>query len=280
MRIDAHQHFWVRERGDYDWISPEMKPIYRDFLPEDLLPELERNGFDKSIVVQAAPTVRDTEFMLELSERTDRIAGVVGWLDLQSPGYKKDYERFRKHRAFVGIRLMIQEMPDAREALQPAIVEALRFLASEDLPVDLLMRSHQLPETLELLKAIPGLRGVIDHIAKPDIAHDQWEPWRTQMEEIASQGNIYCKLSGMVTEADPQRLEPDVFARYVRHIASVFGTERIMFGSDWPVCLLAAGYDEVVRIVEETLPEVSDPAVRANIFGLNAARFYKLEHLL
>ncbi|UUZ93775.1 amidohydrolase family protein [Paenibacillus sp. P25] len=278
--MDAHQHFWQRERGDYDWISPEMKAIYRDFGPEDLVPHLDRNHIDKTIVVQAAPTLRDTEFMLELSGKSDRIAGVVGWLDLTSPDFKEQYRTFRRHPAFVGIRVMIQEMVDAREVLQPDVLEALRFLASEDLPVDLLLRSNQLPETLESLKAVPGLRGVIDHIAKPVIAEGQWEPWRSQMEEAASHPNIYCKLSGMVTEADHKQWKPVHFFRYVRHIVQVFGTERVLFGDDWPVCLLAADYDQVVSLLEEALPEGLDETARANIFGLNAVRFYKLEHLL
>lgn len=279
MRIDAHQHFWQLSRGDYGWISPEMKAIYRDFGPDDLAPLLDRNGIDQSIVVQAAPTTGDTAFMLELANRSDRIAGVVGWIDLERPDYREQYAAYRQHPAFAGIRLMIQEMEDAREALRPAVLEALRFFAAEGLPIDLLVRSHQLPALLELLEAVPGLRGVIDHIAKPRIDQDEWEPWASRMKQAASHPNIYCKLSGIVTEAAPHQLEPDTFVRYVRHIVEAFGAERVMFGSDWPVCLLAADYDNVVATLEATLPAL-EPAQREQLFGGNAIRFYKLENRL
>ncbi|MCR8635120.1 amidohydrolase family protein [Paenibacillus radicis (ex Xue et al. 2023)] len=279
MRVDAHQHFWKLERGDYGWISPDMKAIYKDFGPADLADHLDKNGLDKSIVVQAAPTLQDTEFMLELAEHNESIAGVVGWLDLHSPNYREQYQLFKQHPSFAGIRVMIQAMEDADEVLQPSIVEALRYFAEEGFPVDLLMLSHQLPSVLKLLKAVPNLHGVIDHIAKPQIMEGQWEPWATQMVEIASYRNIYCKLSGMVTEADHQHWKPEQITPYIQHIVRIFGTDRVMFGSDWPVCLLAASYDQVVEVLEQGLPEAISEQDKEALFGGNALRFYRLEHL-
>jgi L-fuconolactonase len=277
MKIDAHQHFWQLRRGDYGWISPDMKAIYRDFGPADLSEHLQKNGIHKSIVVQAAPTLKDTEFMLELAEGDESIAGVVGWLDLRSPDYREQYQAFKKHPSFVGIRVMIQEMEDADEVLQPAFVDALRFFAEEGLPVDLLMRSQQLPSVLKLLKVVPNLHAVIDHIAKPQIIEGQWEPWAAQMEEIASYPNIYCKLSGMVTEADHENWKAEQITPYIRHIVRIFGTGRVMFGSDWPVCLLAASYDEVVQILEQGLTEAINEQEKEALFGGNAVKFYRLE---
>ncbi|WP_181956710.1 amidohydrolase family protein [Paenibacillus piri] len=279
MRVDAHQHYWKLERGDYGWISPEMKAIYKDFGPADLLRHLTDNGIDKTIVVQAAPTLRDTEFMLELAASNESIAGIVGWLDLHSPNYLEQFQTFRKHPSFVGFRVMIQEMENADEVLEPEVIEALRHFAGIGFPVDLLMHSSQLPSVLKLLKAVPGLHAVIDHIAKPDIAAGQWQPWAEQMEEIASYPGIYCKLSGMVTEADHRAWQPEQLTPYIRHTLDLFGPERVMFGSDWPVCLLAASYDQVVRTLDEALPKTWGEREKAALFGGNALRFYKLEHL-
>ncbi|MDF2960805.1 MAG: amidohydrolase [Paenibacillus sp.] len=276
MRLDSHQHFWKLDRGDYDWISPDMKAIHRDFGPSDLADHLKRNGIDKTIVVQAAPTLQDTEFMLGLAGDNESIAGVVGWLDLDSPDYREQYLRFKQHPAFVGFRVMIQGMEDADEVLRPPVVEALRYFAGEGFPVDLLMRSNQLPSVLKLLEAVPNLHGVIDHIAKPQIAEGQWEPWASQMEEIAAYPSIYCKLSGMVTEADHRQWKPEHFTRYIQHIIRIFGKERVMFGSDWPVCLLAASYDQVIEVLEQALPESWSSRDKEALFGGNAMRFYRL----
>jgi L-fuconolactonase len=171
---------------------------------------------------------------------------------------------------------MIQGMEDADEVLRPPVVEALRYFAGEGFPVDLLMRSNQLPSVLKLLEAVPNLHGVIDHIAKPQIAEGQWEPWASQMEEIAAYPSIYCKLSGMVTEADHRQWKPEHFTRYIQHIIRIFGKERVMFGSDWPVCLLAASYDQVIEVLEQALPESWSSRDKEALFGGNAMRFYRL----
>ncbi len=276
MRIDAHQHYWSIARGDYGWITPALPALYRDFLPEHLKPSIDKHRLEGTIAVQAAPTLAETDYLLALAEREPSILGVVGWLDLHDPNHRDHYRRMASHPKFVGFRIMIQEMPDADRILEPAFVEALRSYADEDVPVDLLVRSEQLEHLARLLALVPNLRGVVDHLGKPAIADGRLEPWLSQMREIAGHPGISCKLSGMVTEADHAEWRYDQFEPYVRHAAELFGSERVLFGSDWPVCLLAASYDQVVEAIERNLPESWGGTDRARLYGLNAKEFYKL----
>ncbi|WP_349655198.1 amidohydrolase family protein [Paenibacillus konkukensis] len=276
LRIDAHQHYWKLDRGDYDWLSPETPVLYRDFLPAQLKEHLQAHGIDKSIVVQAAPTLAETEFMLSLCGQSRTIAGVVGWLDLEDPAFRDHYAAFKANPFFKGIRVMLQDI-DMEFAFRPAVLEALRFFEQERFPVDLLIKTHQLEDTRKLLKLLPDLHAVIDHIAKPVISAHETEPWTTHIAAIAAEHpNVYCKLSGMVTEADHRNWSEADFVPYVRHVVEHFGPERVMYGSDWPVCLLAAEYGEVYGLLESTLPEHLSEAEREQIFGLTAARFYRL----
>lgn len=276
IRIDAHQHYWAINRGDYDWITPELQTLYHDFLPEDLAPQLKAHHINGTIVVQAAPTIEETEYILELASKTDSILGVVGWLDLDDPSSLEQLERYDQHPKFVGFRLMIQSMPDPYAIVQPHMVRALQYCAEKDIPVDLLVVSHQLEALLRLLELVPNLRGVIDHIAKPNIKMGVMEPWSEQMKKLASYSRLYCKVSGMVTEADHEQWKVSDFTVYIQHILEIFGPNRVMFGSDWPVCLLAAQYDEVVDIVTQALPSAWGQSERDRLFGLNAQLFYKL----
>ncbi|MFC5529228.1 amidohydrolase family protein [Cohnella yongneupensis] len=277
MRVDAHQHYWKIDRGDYGWITPALPKLYRDFMPADLAEYLTKHGIEGTIAVQAAPTIEETDYLLELADRSESILGVVGWLDLFDPSHRRQYERFKQHPKFVGFRMMIQELPDASRILEPAFVEALRGYARDDVPVDLLLKSDQLDTLNRLLNEVPGLRGVIDHIAKPPIASGlQFEAWAEQMKRAASHPNIRCKLSGMVTEADHKSWKPEQFVRYIRHVLDLFGPDRVLFGSDWPVCLLAAEYDEVVNVLEQAIPQAWGVQERAALFGNNARSFYKL----
>lgn len=276
MRIDAHQHYWRIQRGDYGWITPEYPVLYRDYLPADLAPHLKAHQLDGTIMVQAAPTIAETEFILSLAERDDTILGVVGWLDLFDPAHREQYERFRRHPKFVGFRIMIQDMPDARRILEPAFVQALKGYADEGAAVDLLVRSSQLEPLVQLLEQVPYLRGVIDHIAKPRIRDREIEPWLGHMRTLARFPNLYCKLSGMVTEADHRNWKAEDFTVYIRHALDLFGPNRVLFGSDWPVCLLAAEYDEVVDVLTRALPEDWGEHERARLFGLNARNVYRI----
>ncbi|OMF32202.1 amidohydrolase [Paenibacillus sp. FSL H8-0548] len=276
MRLDSHQHYWSIERGDYGWITPDIPVLYRDFLPQHLEPLLNKHKLDGSIVVQAAATLAETDYLLRLSEGEDSILGVVAWLDLADPDYRSHYERFAQHPKFVGFRIMIQDMPDANAILELSFVEALTFFAEKGVPVDFLVVSHQLEPLVKLLDQVPTLRAVIDHIAKPLIKDGVLEPWKSQMSQIATYPNLYCKLSGMVTEADHSSWKPSDFQPYIEHVLDVFGTDRVMFGSDWPVSLLAATYDELVEVLEQALPKSWTEAERDRLFGLNAKEFYQL----
>lgn len=276
MRIDAHQHYWKIDRDDYGWITPKLPILYRDYLPEHLLPHLKAHQLDGTIVVQAAPTLAETDYILSLADSSETILGVVGWLDLNDKDHRTYYERFRKHPKFVGFRIMIQEMADASSILEPHFVKALQSYANDDIPIDLLVVSHQLESLVNLLDQVPGLRGVIDHIAKPRIADGIIEPWLNHMKEIAKHPNIYCKLSGMVTEADHQAWKPEHFTAYIGAILDLFGSKRVLFGSDWPVCLLAASYDQMVDVLQQALPDTWGPEEVERLFGENAKEFYKL----
>lgn len=276
MRLDAHQHYWSIERGDYGWITPDIPVLYRDFLPQHLEPLLNKHKLDGSIVVQAAATLEETDYLLGLSEGEDTILGVVAWLDLADANYRSHYERFAQHPKFVGFRIMIQDMPDANAILEPSFVEALTFFAEKGVPVDLLVVSHQLEPLVKLLDQVPDLHAVIDHIAKPRIKDGVLEPWKTQITQIAAHPNLYCKLSGMVTEADHGSWKPADFQPYIEHVLHVFGTDRVMFGSDWPVSLLAATYDELIDVLEQALPSTWTEVERERLFGLNAKEFYQL----
>ena len=274
MRIDAHQHFWRVERGDYGWLTPAQGVLYRDYMPEDLLPELRSFGISRCVAVQAAPTVAETEFLLDLAEKHDWIAGVVGWLDLDSDACLGDYERLRRCAKFVGVRPMIQDL-DVRWLLRPRVLRHLRALADDGFPVDLQARPRYLPVLKEVLTRVEGLRAVIDHAAKPFIAEGTLDPWREQMAELARFESLYCKLSGLITEGKQGAWTHADFAPYVRHVAAVFGVERVMFGSDWPVCLISGSYAQVWDVLRHALPELAADGAE-HVYGRSAAAFYRL----
>lgn len=276
MRIDAHQHYWKIDRNDYGWITPGLPELYRDFMPADLEPYLVKHELDASILVQAAPTIEETRFLLTIADQTPSVAGVVGWLDLFDADHRQHYDQFRRSPKFKGFRIMIQDMPDASRILEPAFVEALRGYADEEVPVDLLLVSEQMAFVAELLRKIPNLRGVIDHLAKPQIKQKTFEPWKSYMSEFAQHPGMYCKLSGLVTEGDHTAWSPDDFTPYIRTAIELFGPERVMFGSDWPVCLLAADYSEVIDLLQGSIPEEWGNPQIGRLFGANAKEFYKL----
>ncbi len=276
MRIDSHQHYWKPARGDYHWMTPPGTVLNRDYLPADLRPALERHKIRKTVLVQAAQTVAETEFLLELAASDDSIAGVVGWLDMEARDFPVQFERFRQNPRFIGLRPMLQDLEDDRWILRPAVVEALRHVAGADFPFEFLTYTRHLPYVLEVLDAVPGLRAVIDHVSKPEIRAGKLDPWRELIAAAARHPNLFCKLSGMVTEADHRRWRAADLRPYVEHAVACFGYDRVMFGSDWPVCLLAASYDQVIGALNENLAATLDQDKEKNLFGLNAARFYKL----
>ncbi|GLO75186.1 hydrolase [Phaeobacter italicus] len=276
MKIDAHQHFWALERGDYGWLTPELKPIYRDFLPDDLQPSLRRAGIEGTVLVQAAPTVAETEYLLSLAAENSFIKGVVGWVDFDAPDAAQEIAKLAGNPALVGLRPMIQDIDDPNWMLDENLAPAYQALQHYDLAFDALVLPRHLGQLLELLKRYPNMRSVIDHGAKPEIRDSAFSDWAADMAALAYGTNAYCKLSGLVTEAardwTTENLRP-----YVDHLLDTFGPQRLIWGSDWPVCTLASSYDRWVDTTETLLATQTD-ADRVAILGGNAANFYNLRN--
>eukprot|EP01037_Dinobryon_pediforme_P013495 gene13495-13609_t len=271
--IDSHQHFWEIDRGDYSWMGPHVQSLLRDFMPDDLRRDMKRAGITCTIVVQAAETEAETDFLLELAAETDFIAGVIGWLDMNAADFGQRLEHYTKNPFFLGIRPMLQDLPDDEFILRPQVLNNLRHMAAQNVPLDILTFTRHLPVVAKVLQQVPDLRAVVDHISKPEIALGKLDPWRDYIAEIANFPNISCKVSGMVTEAAPDwRLEN--FRPYIDHVAAHFGADRLMFGSDWPVCTLAASYAEVNNLARTLLGCHFGPDDMNKIFKSNVARFY------
>lgn len=277
MRIDAHQHFWKPERGDYGWLTPNLGVLYRDYLPVDLAGHLRAADIQKTVLVQAAATDAETDFLLSLADETDFIAGVVGWADMEDEGFPQRLERLARHPKFVGIRPMLQDLDDDAFISRPKVLESLKRIADSDVAFDILTFTRHLPHVLKALEATPGLRAVVDHLSKPPIVSGQMQPWADLMAQVADFENVYCKISGMVTEAQSGRWTPEDLAPYVAHVAGCFGPERIMFGSDWPVCLGEATYEEVAALALELVEPFVGTENLELFFGGNAEKFYKLD---
>ena len=273
-RIDAHQHFWTLARGDYGWLTPRMAAIYRDFGPADLKPMLDAARIDGTVLVQAAPTVAETEFMLDIADTTPFVKGVVGWVDFEAADAPLVIGRLAKHPAFVGLRPMIQDIEDDDWMLRADLAPAFEALQAEGLTFDALTLPRHLPNLRRLLERYPDMRVVIDHGSKPTIRDGAIGPWDADMAALARETRAYCKLSGLVTEAKAdwtvETLQP-----YVDHLLTVFGPNRLIWGSDWPVATLASSYDGWVVATERLLQGLSEND-RVAIWGGNAARTYNL----
>jgi len=276
MIVDSHHHFWRVARGDYHWM-PKTGVLPHDYLPDDLRPVLRRAGVDRTVIIQAAQTEAETAFLLDLAERTDFVAGVVGWLDFEDDRFAEKLDALRRRPKFVGLRPMLQDIADDAYILRPKIMANLHHVEALDLPFDILTFPRHLPHLLKALDQLPRLRGVVDHISKPPIAAGRLEGWAEDMKAVAAHENISCKLSGMVTEADMANWKPADLAPFVRHVFTAFGKDRVMFGSDWPVCLQAASYAEVLNALRWILDPLLDAEGMAKLLGGNAIGFYKLE---
>lgn len=275
MRIDGHQHFWSLQRDDYGWLTPDLLPLYRDFGPEDLQPLLDQAGVDHTVLVQAAATTDETRYLLGIAEHHSMIAGVVGWVDMDSPANAIEaLDEFRRHPSFVGVRPMIQDIEDPAWIDRPELEVVLEALVQSKVCFDALVRSEHLPYLLNCLTRHPELRVVIDHGAKPDIASGEWQPWADGISMIANQTSAYCKLSGLITEASDTQTYDDVM-RYLDHLLEVFGSKRLIWGSDWPVLNLAGDYKGWHDASTARLDALSEPD-QDDILGRNAIDFYNL----
>ncbi len=276
MRIDAHHHVWKLGKFDYSWMSG-LNVLLHDFGPEELRPLLNKIGIDRTVLVQTIASVDETRWFLELSRKNDFIAGVVGWVDLIDPSVGETLDELRKDPLLKGVRHVVHDEPDPNWLLRPEVHRGLGELGRRELTYDLLIRPQHLPGALQVVKKFPGLQFVVDHIAKPQLVRRGWDDWAPAMRELARAPNVYCKLSGMITEADVTAWKPSDLKPYVEYVIEQFGVDRVMFGSDWPVCLLAGSYQQVVAALAENLSDLS-PLEQRKVFGDVATRFYRLDH--
>jgi L-fuconolactonase len=274
MRIDAHQHFWRYDPAEYGWIDESMTALKRDFSPADLKQEMGRAGVDRSIAVQVRQTLDETRWLLGLAEAHPFIAGVVGWVDLQSPDVDVQLEELAAHPRLLGVRHIVQAEP-------PGFLSSAGFrrgvarLDRYGLTYDVLVYARQLPEVAEFVRAFPDQRFVLDHLGKPDVRGAGFQAWRPHFEELAAFPHVWCKLSGLVTEADWDAWTPEQLRPYIEIALECFGPERLMVGSDWPVCTLASPYRRTMEIVEDALGSCSSKE-RASVLGGTAHRLWNL----
>jgi L-fuconolactonase len=272
--LDAHQHFWSIARRDYGWLTPDITALYRDFLPGDLRPLMQAAGIAQSIIVQAAETEAETDFLLGLADATEFVAGVVGWLDMGAENFPARLAHYRARAKWLGLRPMLQDHPP--EAILDARFRVnLAEVARQSVPIDILTFPRHLPNLLTVLAEVPDLWGIVDHLSKPDMTQPDLGDWGAQIAALAAHPGLMCKISGMVTEAgedwSAERIRP-----FLHHAARAFGPDRLVFGTDWPVCTLAASHGEVVSLAQALLGELYGAEDMASIFEGNARRFYRL----
>ena len=270
--IDAHLHFWQLSRGDYGWLTPALEPIYRDFGPSDLAPILARHDITRTILVQAAATVAETEDMLRIAAATPFVAGVVGWVDFTAPDVSATIDRLAENELLVGLRPMVQDIADDDWLLRADLAPAILAMIDHDLVFDALVLPRHLVRLARLIERFPSLRVIIDHGAKPPIKTGQLEPWRSDLTIFAANPNMRCKLSGLVTEATTDWHDADI-EPFAHALLELFGPERVVWGSDWPVVNLAGGYDRWRALSLDILSGLDEKA-RAAVLGGNAADLY------
>ncbi len=275
MKIDSHQHFWNYNKTDYVWMKPGMERLQRDHTPEELRALLDAVGIDGTVAVQARQMERETEYLLELAEHHSWILGVVGWVDFSSTRLQQQLERFSENKKLKGVRELIHDMPDVDYAVSRTHASGVGLLSRYGLTYDLLVRPQHLGAATRLVDMYPSRPLVIDHIAKPDIAQGEISFWRVGIREIAKRTNVYCKLSGLVTEAHWGSWTPGQLHPYMDVCLEAFGAERLMIGSDWPVCTLAGSYENVMGTYIDYVGRLS-AAERHRILGQTCAQFYGL----
>lgn len=276
MNIDSHQHFWRYNPQRDSWITQEMSALKRDFLPHDLIGELRAHEIDGCIAVQADQSEAETEFLLSLAARYDSIIrAVIGWVDLSSRDFPERLAHFAQFKKLRGLRHIVQSEPDDRFLLRQDFCRGIAALRDFNLTYDILIYPRQLPAAIDLAERFPDQKFVLDHMAKPPIRSGEIDAWATQIRALAAAPNVFCKLSGLVTEARWTNWRATDFAPYLDVVVEAFGIDRLMFGSDWPVCLLAASYRQVRELMASYAARFPQDS-QSKIFGLNAAQFYGL----
>ncbi|WP_428663599.1 amidohydrolase family protein [Runella sp.] len=278
MTIDSHQHFWMYDAVRDAWINDQMTRIQCNFLPEDLLPVLQANGVDGCVAVQADQSEAETLFLLALAEKYSTfVKGVVGWVDLRAENLYEKLEYYSQYELLKGFRHVAQAEPDDF-LMRPEVMKGIRQLTAFDFTYDILIYPTQLKAALHLVREAPNVNFVVDHIAKPYIKDGKINTWSNYMRQLAAQPHVLCKISGMVTEADWKNWTKKDFYPYLDVVFEAFGPDRLLFGSDWPVCLVAAEYEQVIGLVREYMTNIGfSESDKAKVFGENAMRFYRLE---
>jgi L-fuconolactonase len=275
MHLDSHQHFWTYNPTEFGWIDDSMAILRRDFLPEHLMPELKNTGVQGSVAVQTRQTLEETRWLLELAERSPWILGAVGWVDLRSPDIRSQLKDLSQNPRLVGIRHIVQSEPDDRFLLQADFLRGISVLEEFDLAYDILIYTKHLPVAAEFVERFPRQRFVLDHLAKPPIKSGSIDSWAQGISRLATFPNVFCKLSGLTTEADWQHWKPEQIVPFLDVAFKSFGPDRLMIGSDWPVCLVAASYARALEVVKGYLLENS-PECQDRVLGGNAQRFWRL----
>jgi L-fuconolactonase len=275
MIIDAHQHFWQVGRFEYPWMDSSVKVLFQDYLPDQLKPVLEQNGVSSTVLVQASNTLGESRWLLQLAEQNPFISGVVGWVDLKSSEVDLQLSEFCSEPKFKGVRHLVESEPDDDWLVQPEVLRGLQQLSAHNLTYDLLVHTRHLKHVRKVADACPQLRMVVDHMAKPPIASGALTEWFNALKPVAAHTNIFCKVSGLVTEANWNSWQTNDLRPFVESALELFGPERLMFGSDHPVCLLAASYDRVLNSFQDILRDLSERE-RERIFVGNAKNFYRL----
>ena len=276
MKIDTHQHFWIYNRRDYSWMNDSMDRLRRDYVPADLAPLIDASGINGTIAVQARQSLEETEWLLQLADQNPFVKGIVGWVDLCSMRVDEQLEQFATHPRLRGVRHIVQDEPDDRFMLRGDFLRGLGRLKRFSLTYDLLLFPRHLPVACEVVRQFPEQPFVLDHIAKPFIKDRQIEPWATDLRRLATFENVFCKISGMVTEADWQGWKPADFRPYLDVVLESFGAKRLMIGSDWPVCTLAGRYEDVMRLAFDYIARLSS-AEQDELLGKTARSFYKIQ---
>lgn len=275
LHIDAHQHFWIYNEREFAWLDDSMVPLRRNFLPADLQPELKANDFQGSVVVQTRQALEETRWLLTLAKENPSILGVVGWADLCSPDIELQLKGLAGNPKLVGLRHIVQSEPDDRFLLRPEFIRGMAALEEFNLAYDILIYAKHLPAAIEFVQLFPRQRFVLDHMAKPPIKLKEIDQWADGIRCLAAFPNVFCKMSGLLTEADWQHWSPGDIAPYLEVAFDSFGPDRLMIGSDWPVCLVAASYAQATGLVKDYILKRA-PDRASDVLGGNAQRFWRL----
>jgi len=276
MKIDSHQHFWNYNPNEYGWISNDMEILRKDYLPDQLKTELSLTGFDGSVAVQARQSLAETQWLLNLAQQNNFIKGVIGWVDLCSPDVEEQLIHFSENPKLVGVRHVIHDEQDVNFMLTKSFLNGIASLKKFGLTYDILIFPQHLPNTIQLISQFPEQVFILDHIAKPSVKDKKISPWKEEIEKLARFGNVYCKLSGMVTEANVKNWKQEELIPYLNIVFDTLGTDRLLIGSDWPVCTLAGSYRQIMKVVLDYISNLPEQE-KKKILGENAIKAYNLK---